>query len=134
MLVVDASVAVQWYLPQERSRAAETILGLAELAGPLLLQLEVAAVLLRAVRQGDLDAKTARRAAFHNLPRAVRLSDEPNLMEAAFPIAADHGGSVYDAVYIALAKRYGTGLITDDLRMHRVAVGVGVGARLLGDT
>jgi predicted nucleic acid-binding protein len=132
VLVIDASVAVLWYLPQDRTAAAAAVLSLGnELIGPLLLQLEVAAVLLRAVRQGDIDVEIARRGVFDVLPATVRMADEPGLAEAAYTLAFQHGGSFYDAVYIALARRLGADLVTDDVRMRSVALKLGVKARLL---
>jgi predicted nucleic acid-binding protein len=134
VLVVDASVATLWFLPQAGSPAARALLTRKiDLVGPDILQLEVGSAVLRAVRRGQKTAEEAREAVFHTLPAAVRLVDYPGLSLQAYGIATQHGGSLYDALYVALAQALGADLVTDDARMCSVALGARVRARMLGD-
>jgi predicted nucleic acid-binding protein len=97
-----------------------------------LIRLEVGTALLRAVRRGELAAATARRSALDLLPGAVRLTDREGLLGEAYDVALRHGGSLYDAVYVALARGLSASLVTDDAQMRGVALRAGVPARLLG--
>lgn len=133
MLVVDASVAALWSLPQEHADLASSVLGAGlPLLAPRVLRLEIASPLLRAIRRGELAADDARRV-LELLPSTVTFAEEPADELRAFDIAAAHGGSALDALYIALAQRVGARLITNDQRMHRTAQAAGVASRLLTD-
>ena len=134
MLVVDASVAILWFLPQARSEAARALLGAGEeLVGPRLLGLEVGSALLRATRRGEMAAATARRSTLDLLPDMVRSTDREGLLGEALDLALQHRGSLSDAVYVALARGLGVPLVTDDAQMRGVALRAGAAARLLED-
>lgn len=132
MLIVDGSVAVLWYVPQALSPEATALVSSGEsLAAPRLVQLEVASVLLRSIRRGDLSEAEADEVLADMLPKTLRLLDEPELARDAVRIAARHGGALYDAVYIAAAARLAAGLVTADAGQARVAALVGIRTRLL---
>ena len=134
MLVIDASVATLWFLPQPRSQEARAVLRTSQaLIAPALLQLEVGSALLRAVRRRDMQPELARESVFDVLPEAVELMEMPGLLRQAYALALDHGGSLTDAMYIALARNSGALLITEDAQMHAVAFRARVPAQLLGD-
>ncbi len=134
MLVIDASVATLWFLPQQRSPEARAVLGLPRaLIAPALLQLEVGSALLRAVRRREMQPEIARESVLDVLPEAVELMEVPGLLPQAYALASDHGGSLADAMYIVLARNSGALLITEDAQMHAVAFRARVPARLLGD-
>jgi predicted nucleic acid-binding protein len=134
VLVVDASVATLWFLPQSHSREARAVLSLPRaLIAPALLQLEVGSALLRAVRRHEMLPEIARESVFDVLPEAVELMEVGGLLRQAYALASDYGGSLADAKYIALAKSSGALLITEDAQMHAVASRARVPARLLGD-
>jgi predicted nucleic acid-binding protein len=120
-VVVDASVAALWYVPQAGSDDADRILGLeAELFAPDLLPIEVASVLLRHRRHGAMsDGEVA--SALHRLGRDVSTLRLDDLLAPAYEIAARHGGSLYDALYIGLAQRLRLPLVSQDETMRRVA-------------
>jgi predicted nucleic acid-binding protein len=132
-LVVDASVAACWYLPQPLSTAATEILRAEEpLVAPGLLQLELASVLLRAVRRGELTAREAALVTEELLPRAVGLVPAWPPVENVLGLAVLHGGSVYDAVYVVTALGLRAGLVTAHPQQAAIARAAGVEARLLG--
>jgi predicted nucleic acid-binding protein len=132
-LVVDASVAVCWYLPQPLSGAATEILETPEpLVAPGLLQLELASVLLRAVRRGELTAREAMLVTEELLPRAVGLVPVWPPVETVLELATLHGGSVYDAVYVVTARGLQAGLVTAHPQQAAIARAAGVEARLIG--
>ena len=110
-LVVDASVAVKWYLPEVSTEVAVEVLesgvrGERRLVAPSLLAPEVGNVLWLRHRRGDLSVEDLRRAwtAFEAAPLVFV---EPTLlMPAALEIAVSCDCTVYDALYVALAEAY----------------------------
>ena len=60
IVVVDASVAAMWFLPEPFSERAAALLETGhELVAARLIRLEVASALLKAVRRGTLEAADA---------------------------------------------------------------------------
>jgi predicted nucleic acid-binding protein len=132
MMVVDGSVAVLWYVPQALSAVAtELVTSGEELTAPSLVELEVAGVLLRSVRRGEMTTAEVDEVLLDTLPRTLRFRDEPGLTRDAVRLAARHGGALYDATYVALAVRAGTNLVSADAGQARVAEAAGVTVRLL---
>lgn len=132
-LVVDASVAVCWYLPDPSSERATALLQGAEpLIAPGLLQMEIASVLLRAVRRGELTAREAARVTGELLPRAITLVPDWPPATVVLATATLHGGTVWDAVYVATAISHHASLVTAHPPLVAMARASGVDARLLG--
>lgn len=132
-LVVDAGVAACWYLPHPLSPAASELLAGGEpLVAPALLQLELAAVLLRATRRGEITTRDAVRVTGELLPRALSLLPDPPPIAAVLEIATLHGGSAWDAAYIATALGAKAGLVTAYPQQAAAARAAGVSVRLLG--
>ncbi len=133
-VVVDASVAVCWYLPHPTSERATALLqGGGRLIAPALLQLELASVFLRMVRRGELTAREAQRVTGDLLPRAVTLVADWPPATAVLATATLHGGTVWDAVYVATAIGHHAGLITAHSPLVAMARAAGVEARLLDE-
>jgi predicted nucleic acid-binding protein len=121
MPVVDASIVVDWVAPGadpalpailalQRLAAAE-----AELLAPRLLMEEVGNALLTGVRRGRWSGAAADRAFLVLADLPVRLVDEPRDLRRAWDLARrydDH--PIYDMVYVALAERRRTELVTAD--------------------
>lgn len=121
-LVVDASVAVKWFLPE-----AGTDLALALLASdavfhaPELLRLEIANALWKNVLK-----KTAPREVFAvaslELERIIGHWHDPHpFIAAAFGQACELAHPIYDFIYLELARSLGARLVTADQRMLRIA-------------
>jgi predicted nucleic acid-binding protein len=63
MTVVDANIAVKWFLEERGSKAAEALLsGPDKLIAPALIRVEVAAAITRKVRLGEIETKEAEEA------------------------------------------------------------------------
>jgi len=126
-VVVDASVATQWVLLQEHSAAARALLqSQQELLAVDFVRVEVFSALLKAVRTKRLILPEAKLAIQFLERTPLRLLPSDDHVSQAFAIAQQHGGSLYDACYIALARSLDAPLATDDEGMATVAEAVGV--------
>lgn len=111
LLIVDASVAAKWYVPEELSEEAARFLeagdrGETRLIAPSLLGPELGNVLWHRYRRGDISRDRVREAwvAFENAP--LSFTGTESLMPAALEIAVGYGCTVYDALYVALAEAH----------------------------
>lgn len=115
--VVDASVAAKWFLEEDGSETALSLVGRAELLAPELVVPEVANLLWKAVRLGKLELADARR----SLAALPAYFDEcvgsEGLAWRAFDLAITLGHPVYDCFYLALAQTRGLPLVTADARL-----------------
>jgi predicted nucleic acid-binding protein len=125
MPVVDASVVVDWVAPgvDPRLPAVALLARLAadgaEVMAPRLLMEEVSNALLTGVRRrrwSGAAADTAQ-ALLRELP--VRLVDERRDLERAWDLARRYDSRpIYDMVYVALAERRDTQLVTADAALR----------------
>jgi len=116
--VVDASVAVKWYLTEEHSSAAERLLAdQHERIAPELILVESANVFVKRQRRGELSASDAR-ASLVALHDSIELRESAPLVSAALDIALVHQRSAYDGLYTALAIQEGCQLVTADRRLY----------------
>jgi len=121
-LVVDASVAAQWLLPEANTHEALQVLRLyPRLAAPDLIYPEVANALWKRVQRGEITAQQGEYLlnAFFSIP----LQSHPSsaLVHGAWQIAVDFGITIYDALYVALAELIQAPLVTADRRLYAQA-------------
>ncbi len=117
--VVDASVAIKWYVPEIHSADALQLRAAGnELNVPSLFYLEIANALSMKVRKGELDRADAESifAELTVLP-LVHFSDAA-LAAGALSLAFQTQRSVYDCTYLALAVQLGAKLVTADQRFY----------------
>ncbi len=127
-LVVDASVVVAWLFDDENEPRADRVLDRLVEEGalvPQLWHLETRNSLLTAERRGRLSMSGVeeRLAALKSLP--IRTDVAPDL-QGAFHLARTHGLTIYDALYLELAKRESAMLATLDGALGRTALAEGV--------
>jgi predicted nucleic acid-binding protein len=116
-IVVDASVAVKWYLPEAQAEEARRLLqGSWTLLVPDLLFTEVTNVLWKKARFGELTAEDAQAAVSALDIISLRVYPTSSLMRAALDIGIRTGRTVYDSVYLALAIRENVSMVTADER------------------
>ena len=137
-LVVDASVAAKWLLPEVDSDKAEDILlqwrrKTLELSCPDLVSAEIANTLWKRVVQRQLPAPTA--AVRYRNFTDLRIPQEPTprLIAPALDVALRYGCSVYDSIYISLALDVGWDLITADRKLYNAVRSGFPGIRLLSN-
>ncbi len=118
-LVIDASVAVKWFIPERHSIEAIRLLkGGQRFFAPDIIRPEVGNILWKLYGRRLLTSDEAFQiiSDFLLLPIAICSSDI--LIASAFEIAVASGRTVYDSLYLALAVEKNTVMITDD---HRLA-------------
>jgi predicted nucleic acid-binding protein len=118
--VVDASVALKWFVDEDGSDVARTLLG-GPLTAPDLLMAEVANGLWTMARTGRL-APEAPGAALRRLPRYFdHLAPLAPLAPRAAEIAGALDHPAYDAFYLALAEAGHGEVVTADRRLAAAA-------------
>jgi predicted nucleic acid-binding protein len=117
MIVLDASAAVDWLLRTPAGQRIENrIYSRNEtLHTPHLLDLEVAQVLRRLVRQGAVSVRRADEAVHDLLD--LRINRYAHFVLLARIWQLRHNFSANDAAYIVLAERLGAALVTRDGRL-----------------
>jgi predicted nucleic acid-binding protein len=121
-LVVDASVAVKWVLPEPGSdQAAALRLEEPDVIAPSLVVAEIGNALWKSVSRKDLsrsEALDALRIATALFSRLVGIED---LAADAMALATDGRHPIYDCFYLALARRENAVLVTADEDMIAAA-------------
>lgn len=132
MWVMDASALVRLFVPDGPLHpAAETAMNRAAsgadvVLAPQLLLAEVANVLLRKHRRGELSVQELRELVQTIEAMPIRLCEHGPLLWPACALAEAHGLSAYDALYLALAEQHGARLITSDEELDKVACAIGL--------
>ncbi len=131
-LVVDASVAVKWFLDEMGSRQAREIYAAGNtLIAPSFIRMEVQHALLYAARGGKLARESAIEAV-GELPRLLDVvAPMEDHVEAALALSWRLDHPVYDCLYIVLAMSAGATLVTADERQFAAARKSGAQARRL---
>ena len=116
-VVIDASVALKWVLDEPGKEAADALLE-EELIAPSLWLLEAANALWRRTQRGEINDEEAkeRLTELYNAPVATTTIEDDLL--AAADLANVLGHPVYDCLYLAMAIRENTYVVTADSRFH----------------
>lgn len=134
--VVDASVAVKWFLPEADSGLARHLLAQPDmLIAPDILPIEIGNVFWKARRLGKMD-DTQAEIALAALRGIIALHSAEAMAEGALRLsfALDH--PIYDCLYLLLAEQQDAQLITADQRLVRRLDGTNFSHRVrwLSDT
>jgi len=119
-LVVDASIAVKWFVPEVYSAEALRLLG----AGfrrhiPVLLHTEVGQTIWKKVYQRKEIAPADGRSILRGLMvTPLQVHAVTPLVEPAFDIALTTGRTVYDSIYVALAVALDCKFVTADQKLY----------------
>ncbi len=121
MIVLDASAAVDWLLQSPAAHRIESRIfsRIESLHAPELMDLEVAQVLRRLVREGTLTASRAE-GAIEDL-MDLRITRYPHLLLLPRIWQLRHNLSAYDAAYVVLAEKLGATLLTRDAKLASAA-------------
>jgi len=120
--VVDASVAIKWYLPEPHDDSAARLRREGtDLDAPDLLYAEIANALWKRVRRGELTTAAAGRIVEAVSRQPIEVYPSRLLSGAALQIACSTGLTVYDCLYLATALLTDSLLITADRRLFETA-------------
>ena len=124
ILVVDASVAANWFFEEQETASARRVLDERHrLHAPDLMLLEIDSVLTRRIRRGQIIAGQGDdiRAALRQIP--IQMHSFLPLLDPAYAMAGQTGRSVYDALYVALAELLDGRVVTADRRLYEGLAG-----------
>jgi predicted nucleic acid-binding protein len=126
-VVVDASVAVKWFITEPGWEAAHALAASrVALLAPDFVLVELASVAAKRLRRGDILRAQADDMVASAAEMFAELPPSPGLRDRAFALAAEHGLSVYDGLYVTLAERRGAPLLTADAKLFRLAEAAGL--------
>ena len=137
MIVVDASALAKYVLREEGWEAVSAVI---RRERPLVSVDHVMKEVGNAVwKQARLRGRLDRGAAVELYHRLLRLAEtgvivlrpEARYLRRAMEIALEHGVTLYDALYLALAEEERGELLTSDTRQAQAAAAMGIRVRLL---
>jgi predicted nucleic acid-binding protein len=125
LVVVDASVAAKWFLPENGEALMDQAAALLDqydrreiqFVVPDLFYVEIASAIWKAVRVGRVSRAFGDQALVLLTQREFATIPSLKLLDGAFQIAADYGRTVYESLYVALAVQTKSQLITADERL-----------------
>lgn len=120
--VIDASVAVKWFVEEERSPAARAVLASGQpVMAPDLIVPETCNTAWKKVRRGEISMEQGE-AMMRALPLSFdRLAATAPLSARALELAHRFDHPAYDCFYLALAESESAVLVSDDARMIELA-------------
>lgn len=137
-VVVDASVAAAWVLPEAQSDAAlrhaeRWLAEGAALLAPALFAAELTNALYKRVRRGEMSLAAAREALRIVGAFGVELREEPGTPDRALVLASTHSRpTTYDCAYLALAEAVDGEFWTGDQRFYNAVSGHEARVRWIG--
>lgn len=122
ILVIDANVGLKWFIEEPRSPAARKILDKgASFIAPDIFIPEICNVVWKKVKNQEITAKQGE-AIVTNVPMVLdRIVPSSEVAGRAFALAVQFNHPVYDCLYLALAERESSTLITDDAKLVTLA-------------
>lgn len=117
--VVDASIAVKWFVPELHAISANRLLyENFELFAPDLIFPEFGNVLWKKWRRGEVTAASAYGIIKDFRQMAMKCYNSQLFVGKAWRISERFGRSFYDSLYIALAKAQACPLVTADRKLY----------------
>ena len=131
-IVVDASVAVKWFLAEERSDKARELRGAGvDLIAPSSIIFEIYHAMWDAAQKGRVPGTLPFEAAPLIPTPFNRLIPMEHLFHVAAMLASELDHPIYDCAYLALAQSEDIEIITADRDMARAGKRAGIKTKLL---
>ena len=129
--VIDTSALVKYVLPEQDSSVVEEIVashhaGTINLMAPEYVLVESTNVLWKQLQRGNIQAEDAAASLQALRGLGIRLIPNAEILEDALTLAAQHGITVYDSLFCAVAVRENAQLITADNPLVRRLTGTGI--------
>lgn len=127
-LIVDSSVVIKWFVPEENSdRAADLLDGyetsVFSFLMPDLLYAEMGNIVWKKCRAGVLESKDGQAVLENFLKLRFSTVSSATLLSHALRLAMTHQRTVYDSLYIALSIREACRFVTADKRLANAVAG-----------
>jgi len=122
-VIIDSSALVAYLLEESGFEKIRELLS-EGVEGPALLVMEASNAILEASKNkriGREDANKAIEVMLSLIESNIKIHDEADLVQSAFSMAADHGLTTYDSVYLALAKKLDGSLASRDRKQVEAA-------------
>lgn len=130
-IVVDASIALAWCFPDEKSEYADAVLVALEgqqILVPSVWPLEITNAIVVGRRRNRIDSLQTQR--FVELLEGLKIRESVLPLtwctSNVLPLAQEYGLSAYDASYLAVAIRHNTPLATLDTILSKAARKIGI--------
>ena len=118
-LIVDASVAIKWVVPEEYSDAAHRLLREdRDLRSPDLFWAESGNILWKKWRRKELTSQEVKEILTDLRRYPLRILPAEPLCDLAWEVAQRFDRSFYDSLYLALALSDSCPLVTADRRLY----------------
>ena len=126
-MVVDASIAAQWFAHEPGSDDAARLLEEDRpLLAPEFMVLEAANAWWKKAGRHEMDAADAAQALTHLLAIGIEWVPDGSIAEDASALALEQRHAVYDCAYLVVARRRGGAIATADGALRSLAVSLGV--------
>lgn len=138
-IVINASVALKWYLPDEDNTTEADALamdyygGKIEMIVPTLFDYEITNTLKVAVTRNRITEADALGAIARFQMLKIERYDFLELQESAFRLALSYQRSAYDAAYLALAEEHHLNFYTGDKRLFNAVTDSLTWVKWVGD-
>jgi len=121
-LVIDASVLIKFFIPEILSEKAEELYsqvgeGSLRLLAPDLIFAEVGNIIWKKHRMKELNPSEAKEITDVIVSLPLEIAASKTLMPLAVDVGLAYGITVYDAIYVSLAKIHETILVTADRKL-----------------
>ena len=121
-LIVDANVAVAWYLPESRSSAALALLADGtQVIAPELILAEIGNATWKRCRRGEVSTEDAVHIVEQAAAVFAKLVPLHELASAAMRLSARLDHPIYDCFYLALAERERAPIVSADAKLLAAA-------------
>lgn len=118
-LILDASVIIKWFIPEIHWEQAFLLQNFPEprLHAPDFVQLECSSILSKKVRRNELDINQSNQIQEMLLQMPVQLYPWQDLLIEAGQVAHETYRSVYDCLYLVLARQLEGKMVTADRKL-----------------
>ena len=131
-IVIDASVAVKWFLPEIHAEAAGRVLKSRQrLLAPDLIWAEIGNTLWKKNLRHEITLKESHEILQDFLRFPLHICSSKALLNTAWSLAIQHNISVYDSLYLALAIGSDCCLITADRKFYESLRGKAIGKKVV---
>jgi predicted nucleic acid-binding protein len=116
-LVVDANVAIKWFVPEPLRPEARRLLGGAHLlTAPNFILIECGSIIWKKCRRGEMTRPEGDTALAALRSGLLDLTPTAPLVGRALAIAHEIGHPFYDCIYLAAVEAAGDSVVTADRR------------------